>query len=79
MAFSETEKLSTLKQKMKDAIDQGSTWDAIKAEFLTMPSDFKDEVIDFLGAEKDRGNAKIVEWTDYVTNVDDLIGELVGG
>lgn len=78
MAFSETEKLSTLKQMMKYAVEQGTSWDTFKAEFAAMSGDFKDEVIDFLDVEVDRADTKIDEWEVYKTNAGLLKTELEG-
>lgn len=76
MAFTDSEKASALKNAMKMAVDSGTDWDILKAEFFALSEDFRSETMDFLARIKNLSELKATTAEARTQSLEDFIDEL---
>lgn len=76
MAFTDSEKAAALKEAMCMAVNAGTDWNVLKAEFFALSEAFQDETLDFM--DRMKSLSELSETTSGVRkdNLGDLIEEL---
>lgn len=76
MAFTDSEKTTALKKAMCMAVEAGTDWGILKAEFFALSEAFREETLDFMDRMKNLSELSETTSGNRKDNLGDLIEEL---